>query len=310
MDLVSIIVPFLNEESCITRYCDFINGFSKDKPFNLEIIFVDDGSVDNTADIIASYDFFNCSNVKILKLSKNYGAHAAIRAGIFHAKGDYVTYVCADLQEPDEMVSVMYDNIITGLDAVYVEKKTIQIGIVNRLFSLTYSALMRRYAVKNYGSGGINNIMFNKKIKDYLNNNIELNSSLMLQIIDAGFRNKTIKMDYKNRVAGISKWTFSKKVKLSIDSFLAFSFLPIRLVSIAGCVMFTLGFLFGIGIVVNKILNPDAVVLGYHTLATLLVMGFGVTNVSLGIIAEYLWRTFDAARGRPVFTVSEVKELK
>jgi dolichol-phosphate mannosyltransferase len=310
MNLVSIIVPFLNEKNCITQYCDFINGFSKNKPFSTEIIFVDDGSIDNTVDIIAACDFPNCYSVRILKLSKNFGTHAAIRAGIFHAKGDYVTYVCADLQEPDEMVSVMYDNIITGLDAVYIEKKTIPTSVTSRLFSLIYSTLMRSYAVKNYGSGGISNIMFNKKIKDYLNNNIELNSSLVLQVMDAGFRNKTIKMNYKSRVAGISKWTFSKKIKLFIDSFLAFSFLPIRLVSIVGCIMFILGFLFGIGIVVNKISNPDAVVLGYHTLASLLVMGFGVTNISLGVIAEYLWRTFDAARGRPVFIVSEIKELK
>jgi dolichol-phosphate mannosyltransferase len=309
MNLVSIIVPFLNEENCIAKYCSFINEFSKHKPFSTEIIFVDDGSIDNTADIIASYDFSNCYSVRILKLSKNYGVHAAIRAGIFHAKGDYVTYASADLQEPDEMVSVMYDNIINGLDAVYIEKRTIQTSPINRLFSLTYSALMQRYAVKNYGSGGINNIMFNKKIKDYLNNNIELNSSLMLQIIDAGFKSKTIKMNYKNRVDGTSKWTFSKKVKLFIDSFLAFSFLPIRLVSIVGGIMFMLGLLLGIIIIVSRFLNPYTP-LGYSTLATLLVMGFGVTNISLGIIAEYLWRTFDAARGRPVFTVSEIQELK
>jgi dolichol-phosphate mannosyltransferase len=309
VDLVSIIVPFLNEESCIAHCCSFINVFSKHKPFSTEIIFVDDGSVDNTIDMISSYDFSYCYNVKILKLSKNFGVHAAIRAGIFHAKGDFVTYVCADLQEPDEMVSVMYDNIITGLDAVYIEKRAIQTSLINRLFSLVYSALMRRYAVKNYGSGGINNIMFNKKIKDYLNNNMELNSSLVLQVIDAGFKSRTIKMDYKNRIDGISKWTFSKKIKLFIDSFLAFSFLPVRLVSIVGGIMFVLGFLLGISIIISSFLNPDAP-LGYSTLAMLLVMGFGVTNMSLGIIAEYLWRTFDAARGRPVFTVSEIKELK
>jgi len=309
LDLVSIIVPFLNEENCIEQYCNFINNFSNEKPFLIEVIFVDDGSSDNTNDVIADYEFAHCQNVKIVQLSKNHGAHAAIRAGISHAEGDYITYVGADLQEPDDMVSIMYDNIITGFDAVYVEKKSVTGIGIGRAFSLTYSAMMRKYAVKNYGAGGINNIMFNSKIKNYLNNNIESNSSLMLQIIDAGFKSVTVKMDYKERVAGTSKWTLSRKIKLFIDSFVAFSFAPIRLVSIIGVLMFIAGTLLGIGVIVNRIARPD-VPLGYTTIASLLVLGFGITNISLGIIAEYLWRTFDAARNRPTFIVSEVREIK
>ena len=309
MDLVSIIVPFLNETDCITQYCDFINTFSKDKPFAIELIFVDDGSTDDTDAIIAAYDFTYCKAVKLIKLSKNHGSHAAMRAGIFHAAGDYITYVGADLQEPDDMVSVMYETIQNGFDAVYVEKKKIKVSAVTRAFSLLYSALMRRWAVKNYGAGGINNIMFNRKIRDYLNSNIESNSSLMLQIIDAGFKSTTIEMAYKDRVSGTSKWTLGKKMKLFIDSFVAFSFVPIRFVSIIGILMFLAGFLFGIITIVNRILNPG-VAAGFATLASLLAIGFGITNISLGIVAEYLWRTFDAARSRPVFIISEIRGIK
>ncbi|MCL2562569.1 MAG: glycosyltransferase [Oscillospiraceae bacterium] len=309
MDTVSVIVPFLNEADCITQYCDFINQYAKDKPFGVEVIFVDDGSTDNTDDVIAAYDFMHCKAVKLVTLSKNHGSHAAIRAGIFHAEGDYITYVGADLQEPDEMVTLMYDTIKNGLDAVYVEKKRVKVNPVNRACSLLYSAMMRRWAVKNYGAGGVNNIMFNRKIRDYLNNNIESNSSLMLQIIAAGFKSVTIKMDYKNRVGGVSKWTLGKKMKLFIDSFVAFSFVPIRFVSIMGILMFLAGVGFGVFTIVNRILNPGAAA-GFATLASLLAIGFGITNISLGIVAEYLWRTFDAARNRPVFLISEVKGIK
>lgn len=309
MDLVSVIVPFLNEAACITQYCDFINHFSKDKPFDVEVVFVDDGSTDDTDAVIASYAFTHCRAVKLIQLSKNYGSHAAIRAGIVHATGDYITYVGADLQEPDEMVTAMYEAIKGGLDAVYVEKKRIKVNPVNRACSLLYSAMMRRWAVKDYGAGGINNIMFNRKIRDYLNENIEANSSLMLQIVDAGFRSVTIEMDYKNRVGGVSKWTFGKKVKLFIDSFVTFSFMPIRFVSIMGLLMFFAGIGFGAFTIVTRILNPG-VAAGFATLASLLAIGFGITNISLGIVAEYLWRTFDAARNRPVFLISEVKGIK
>jgi len=308
MSIISIIVPFLNEESCITQYCEFIDDFSRDKPFETEIIFVDDGSTDNTVDVISQYRFQYCNKISIVILSKNHGAHAAIRAGIFHASGDYITYVGADLQEPDDMVTEMYDTIIRGFDAVYVEKNSIQVSRGSRLFSLVYAWLMRKYAVKNFGSGGINNIMFNSKIKDFLNQNIESNSSIMLQIIDAGYKNATLPMDYKNRVAGTSKWTLSKKIKLFVDSFVAFSFAPIRMVSIVGVLMFFFGALFLVGIVVSRIIYSYTPV-GYPTLAAIMVMGFGITNISLGIISEYLWRALDAARKRPTFLVSEIKEL-
>jgi len=309
LDLVSVIVPFLNEEDCIESYCAFIDAFAKDKPFATEVVFVDDGSTDQTSHVIAAYDFKHCQKITLIRLSKNHGSHGAIRAGIFHATGDYITYVGADLQEPDDMVSQMYHTAKKGFDAVYVEKRRIKVGAIHRLCSLAYSSMMRRWAVKNYGAGGINNIMFNQKIKHYLNDNIELNSSLMLQIIDAGFHNTTLQMDYKERVSGVSKWTLSKKIKLLIDSFVAFSFVPIRFVSVMGVLMFLAGLFFGIATIVNRIINPGAPA-GFATIASLLSIGFGITNISLGIVAEYLWRTFDAARNRPAFIVSEIKEIR
>ena len=98
-------------------------------------------------------------------------------------------------------------------------------------------------------------------------------------------------------------------LKLFIDSFVAFSFMPIRLVSIIGIVMFVLGLVLGIFTIVNKIINP-AVPIGYSTLAAIMALGFGITNISLGIIAEYLWRAYDAARKRPVFIISDIMDLK
>ncbi len=309
-DGMSIVVPFLDEEEGIDLFCSAIDDYAGGLLFPIEIVFVNDGSTDDTVSKISAFEFNNIKSVKVVNLSKNYGSHAAIRAGLTEAKYDICTWLGSDLQEPLELLDISYKKIQDeGYDAVYVEKKSVGVSRVNRGFSKTYSRLMRKYAVSNYSNGGTSTIVFNGKIKKFLNENIEGNSSIMLQIMNAGYKYFSIAMDYGERAAGVSKWTLSKKIKLFIDSFVAFSYMPIRLVSVMGVVFFVLGILFGIVTIVNKVANPE-VPIGYSSLATIVSLGFGVTNIALGIIAEYLWRTYDAARKRPVFLVSEVLTIK
>lgn len=306
---MSVIVPFLNERDGIELFCSTVDDFAENLVFPLELIFVDDGSSDNTSELIKAYSFSHIKQVKLITLSKNFGSHAAIRAGVFNSTYDICTWMGSDLQEPIKFLQMSYEKILAGYDAVYVEKNSIKVSSINRGFSKLYSSMMRKYAVKNYASGGISNIVFNGKVKRLLNGNIESNSSIMLQIMDAGFKNCIISLDYKERAAGVSKWTLSKKIKLFIDSFVAFSFFPIRIVSVIGIVMFLIGIAIGMVVVINKFLNPT-VPIGYSTLTSIMAIGFGITNISLGIIAEYLWRAYDAARKRPVFIVSDISVLK
>ena len=307
-DGLSIIVPFLNEEEGILQFCEAIDKHSITLDFPIELVFVNDGSTDTTVEKLKTYCFSNIKNVKLVDLSKNYGSHAAIRAGVLISSFSNCTWMGSDLQEPIEFLALSYQKLREGYDAVYVEKKSVKVSSMNRGFSKVYSHLMQKYAVKSYSSGGISVIVFNHKIKELLNANIESNSSIMLQIMDAGFKYATISLDFNERSAGVSKWTLSKKIKLFIDSFVAFSFMPIRLVSMIGIIIFFIGILIGIFTIINKFINPS-VPIGYSTLASIMALGFGVTNISLGIIAEYLWRAYDAARKRPVFIVSEVVDL-
>jgi dolichol-phosphate mannosyltransferase len=115
--------------------------------------------------------------------------------------------------------------------------------------------------------------------------------------------------DKKPRIVGKSKWTINKKIKLFIDSFVAFSYAPIRFVTLIGFILFALGIIF-IGYLTFRKLVFDDLVSGWLMLVSILIIGFGVTNISLGIIAEYLWRTFDSSRNRPVYVIDEVVENK
>jgi len=309
MPIVSVIVPVFNEEENLQLFCEYIDEKANKADFQIEVIFVDDGSSDNSIQVIESFAFKYCASAKLIKLSKNFGSHAAIRAGISKATGDFCTYIEADLETPENILDVMYENIAKGYDAVYIEKTDVKKSVFSKITSGIFSSLMRKYAVKDYRQGGINNIMINRKIIDYLNNNIEQNSSLQLQIINAGFDSIIIGMDYRSRVKGKSKWTMSKKLKLFIDSFVSFSYFPIRLVSFIGAILALAGIIYGIYIVVIRIMGYDLQE-GYATIAALLLFGFGITNISLGIIAEYLWRTHDAAQNRPVFIISEETDIK
>lgn len=305
---LSIVVPFLNEEDGIELFCSTLDEYSTQLTFPIELVFVDDGSTDRSEEILSAYKFRNIRKAQLVRFSRNFGSHAAIRAGLRYASYPICTWLGSDLQEPLELLQKSYDLIAEGYDAVYVSKKSIAVSKANRAFSKMYSHLMQKYAVSNYTSDGVSTIVFNGKIKELLNNNIEGNSSIMLQIIDAGFKTANLELDFHERSAGKSKWTLSKKIKLMIDSFVSFSFAPIRLVSILGIIMFVIGVIIGIATIVSRIVNLD-VPAGYATLASMIALGFGITNISLGIIAEYLWRALDAARGRPVFIVSEARDL-
>lgn len=305
---VTIIVPFLNEEENIPELHAGLEAYAASVPFALEVVFVDDGSTDRSAQAISALKPVHYA-AKLVRLSRNFGSHAALRAGLTVAAGRYTTSIGADMQEPLSMVTAMYDKILEGYDVVCVEKAKVQVGFGEKLFSHLYAGLIRRYAVPSMPQNGMNNQMFSQKVRDELNAHIEANSSLHLQILNMGFKTALIESEIGERKHGQSKWTLGKKIKLFIDSFVAFSYMPIRFISVFGILLSLIGFLYAIVIIIMKLADPAALSAGWPTLISIVLIGFGITNVSLGIVAEYLWRTLDAARNRPVFLIDTVTEL-
>lgn len=308
MTKVSVIIPVFNEQENIDHLVyELTSYFQSEKRFSVEVIFVDDGSSDSTLDKLKQAAH-HAYTYKIISFSRNFGSHAALRAGILRAKGDYITFMYADLQDPLTLVSQLYEEMENkGVDITWAFRNTTAAGITEKIFSSFYATLMRRYAVPNFPEKGFDIVMFSKKVKVCLDNNIENNSSVFIQILSLGFNQAGISYDKQVRHFGKSKWTLSKKIKLLIDSFVAFSFAPIRLVSFIGIVFFLLGIIWAGYIIFRKILYND-LVSGWPALLSILMVGFGVTNISLGIIAEYLWRTLDASRKRPVFVIDEIVE--
>lgn len=305
---ITIIIPFLNEEDNIDRLGTALLTYTESKPdLEFEVILVNDGSTDNSINTIRATRF--PKRTRLISFSQNYGSHAALRAGIMHASGKYITFLYADLQDPIENITTMYSKEMEGNDIVWANRAGTQNSFFERQFSKFYSRLMQKYVNKRYPAKGFDVVLFNRKVADAVNKNIEGNSSVFLQILNLGFRQDFVEYQKTARKAGKSKWTIAKKIKLLIDSFVAFSFAPIRLVSFIGILFFIAGVIWTGYIVFRKIFFDD-LASGWPALVSILMIGFGITNISLGIIAEYLWRTLDASRKRPVFIIDEIIEYE
>jgi glycosyltransferase involved in cell wall biosynthesis len=305
---ITVIIPIFNEYESIPFLVQSLNDFfGARKELDTEIIFINDGSRDNSAERLAEMNH-QSYKAKLISFSQNYGSHAALRAGIQHAKGDYITFLYADLQDPVENIVTMYEKIGAGNDIVWAHRAGTQNSFFERQFSKFYSKLMQKYVNKRYPAKGFDVVLFNRKVAEAVNKNVEANSSIFLQILNLGFRQDFVEYQKAARKEGKSKWTIAKKVKLLIDSFVGFSFAPIRLVSIIGILFFIAGMIWSAYIVFRKLVFDD-LASGWPALMSILMIGFGITNISLGIIAEYLWRTLDASRKRPVFIIDEVKEI-
>ncbi|MDP4212848.1 MAG: glycosyltransferase [Bacteroidota bacterium] len=285
-----------------------LNAFFVQHPeIQPEVIFVNDGSRDHSVERLLEMKH-GSYKAKVISLSRNFGSHAALRAGISIAGGELVCFNYADLQDPLELIIRMAEKTKEGSDIVWAHRESTKVSFGEKTFSSFYAYLMKKFAFSNFPEKGFDIVMFNRKVTAEVNSNVEANSSIFLQILGMGFRQDSISYKKRERKSGVSKWTLSKKVKLFIDSFVAFSYAPIRMVTIVGISMFFVGLLWTIYIIFRKIFFHN-LASGWPALMSILMIGFGITNISLGIIAEYLWRTLDASRRRPVFIIDKIVEL-
>ena len=304
MDKVSIIVPiYYNELNIPHLYEQMKEKILSRTDFEAEIVCVDDGSKDGSYKALLELREKD-DRFKVVKLSRNFGSHTAILAGFAHATGDCMTMVAADLQEPLEIIIEMYEKWKQGKKVVIAVRKDREDGFFQKLFSNTYYSLMQKYALKEMPSGGFDCFFIDKKVRDVLVSMNEKNSSIVGQVLWAGFEMDKIYYVRKKREIGESKWTLSKKIKLFIDSFMAFSYVPIRFISTLGIFISIVGFILAVFLIVNKFMF-NVPVQGWTTMMITLLMLSGIQMLTLGVIGEYLWRNFDESRGRPTYIVEE-----
>ncbi|MEJ8738614.1 glycosyltransferase family 2 protein [Erysipelotrichaceae bacterium HCN-30851] len=303
MPEISIVIPvYFNELNLIDLYKDLYEKVLINVP-SYEIVFIDDGSKDRSYEILKELKEKD-RNIKVYKLSRNFGSHAAILAGLSKSTGKCAMVKAADLQEPSEMILDMYEKWKKGNNVVLAVRKDRNESRVQKWFSNTYYKLMKKTALPNMPEGGFDCFLVDRKVIDVLEKMDEKNTSLMMQVLWCGFKTEIVEYVRLKREKGKSKWTFSKKIKLVIDSLLSFSYLPIRMISLFGIVFSFGSLIFLIYLILAKLLGYIDVS-GWTTLMVVLLFTNGMIMTMLGVIGEYLWRTFDASRKRPVYIIEE-----
>lgn len=310
MKKISIIIPtYYNELNIRKTYNELEEVVLKNlKKYNYELIFVDDGSKDNTVKEIEKV-MENHKNIKLVTLSKNFGSHSAILAGLSVCTGDVASFISSDLQDPPSIILQMLEKWENGNQAVIAVRKDREESIIQKFFSNTYYKIMQKIAIDNMPNGGFDCFLIDRKVINVLVEMKEKNTSLMGLILWSGFKLDKIYYVRKKREDGKSGWTLKKKFKYFTDSIISFSFFPIKCISYIGFLFFFISMIALIVIFSQKLFGNISIP-GYTTIALILLMSSGLILLTLGIIGEYLWRIFDSVRTRPTFIIDEIKESK
>lgn len=301
--IFSIVVPVCQNESNLDDTITKLLSLREKLPeYRLELVFVDDGSRDSSYEILLRY--YRCfkDTMNIVKLTRNFGQIPALQAGLHFAKGDCVGIISADLQDPYLLFVDMIRRWEQGVMLVAAAREGRPENIFHRFLSNFYWRMVHRFGVKGYPLGGFDFCLIDRKIVADLNRINEKDIHTFMLIFSLGYKYELIPYVRQKRVGGKSQWGFFKKVKLAIDSFVAFTYLPIRAVTFLGLVISLAGFLYAMGMVVNTIWfgNPYT---GWTTIVVLTTLFGGLILVTLGIIGEYIWRMLEEVRKRPNYVV-------
>lgn len=270
----------------------------------IELVFVDDHSRDGTPRVLRELAERD-PRVKWLRFSRNFGSHKAFTAGLENASGDAAVILAADLQDPPETVPQLLKCWREGAKVVWaVRGEREGETITTKLFSRIYYWLMRRYAVAELAETGADFLLMDRVVIDAVKDAPERNTSLLALIQWMGFDQAQIIYTKAARQAGVSKWTFSKRLKLAVDSFVSFSYVPIRFMSSIGISFALLGFIYAMFLAVRRIFFSVPLE-GWTSLICVTLVVSGVQLVMLGVLGEYLWRTYDESRGRPRYIIEK-----
>ena len=307
MEKISIVVPCYNEELALPLFYEELiknlNDFSKDVSF--EILFVNDGSKDHTLNVIKDLAKKD-TQVKYISFSRNFGKESAIYAGLENATGDYVTIMDADLQDPPSLLNDMYKAVTEeNYDAVGTRRVNRKgEPIIRSFFAKLFYKLINKMTSFEMVDGARDYVFMKRQVVDAILSLKEYNRYSKGLFSFVGFDVKWI--EYKNvqRVAGKTKWSFWKLTKYALEGITAFSTAPLLIASGIGLLFCLISFLMILVIIVKTLIFDDPTS-GWPSLVCIIFMVSGIQMFSLGIIGQYLSKTYVEIKRRPLYFIKD-----
>ena len=303
MNLLSIVVPCFNEDESVGIFLEEIQKTLKD--YNFEVIYVNDGSSDNTLKYIKELASKN-SNVKYISFSRNFGKESAIFAGLKYASGDYICLMDADLQHPPKLIPEMLEAVLDEGYDVAAARRVSRKGEpkIKSFFSHRFYKVFNRISDIDMVEGATDYRIMTRQVVDSVLNLPEYNrfSKGLFQWV--GFDTKWIEYENIERIAGESTWSFWGLIKYSIEGLVAFTTLPLSVSTFLGMVFSVIAFIYMLFIIIRYLIYSEAVP-GYPTLICSLLLLGGIQLLSIGVLEKYLEKTYFEAKNRPIFIVKE-----
>ena len=300
---ISIVIPVYNEENSINILVNKLNGVLSYE-FDCEIIFVDDGSTDNTLSLIKQI-CLEQSNVFYISLSRNFGHQNSLRAGLDVASGDAIITMDGDLQHPPELIPDMIEKWLAGFDVVLTSRnKSIDISFFKQCSSTLYYRIINSIADVGLEQGAADFRLLDRKVVETLKTFNEKAIFYRGLVNWVGFKKCQLEYTPNAREFGASKYSIRKMLRLAVDGITSFTIFPLRLAAAVGIAMSFFSFLYVLYAVFIKVFTDDAVNGWSSIMAGIYFLG-GIQLVFLGLHGEYLGKIFMEVKNRPNYIVSE-----
>lgn len=306
--LITVVVPVYNEEDNLHNFYERMKGAVEGQPFNLELIFVNDGSRDRSWSILQELAGKD-DRIVAINLSRNFGSYAAINCGWAHAKGAAVMCISADLQDPPEIIRDFFPHWKAGNHIVWGTREGRQDPFMKSLLARLFYWVLRKAALPDFPKDGMDMGLFDRSVVERYLDLKEKHGIPFVTIYTMGFKQVRVPYLRRARVAGESNWPLGKRIKFAMDVLADHSYMPIRAMTLGGIFVAFASMAYGVLLVILKLffgIGSD----GWTSLATLIVFIGGIQMLFLGIIAEYLWRTCNDVKRRPPYYVMDVVSSK
>jgi dolichol-phosphate mannosyltransferase len=302
--LISVVAPCYFDAGNIPELVRRLDNVSKEMGIPFEIIIVDDRSPDHSWEVIKKLSEQN-TNVAGIRLSRNFGQHIAITAGISRTTGDYVIIMDGDLQDLPEEIPKLYKKICQGYDIVFSVRK----GRIDSKFRFIFSLLYRYFINKMSGLKIPYNIammrIFSREFANHYLQFTEKRRTLGALFVWMGFKQAYVKVGHGNRFSGKSNFTAWKLTRQAIDDISSFSTVPIALIGLLGLLISVISFIFGLYIIIRYFLADPPIQPGWSSIVCSISFSTGIIMLSFSVIGKYIANIFYEVLDRPLYFISE-----